>query len=106
MVSASPTELKVITALDIVDGPVKVTVGTHSATGPVDFDVTGYPDAGAGEDGPPISFAWRGRGRAGRRQPDRYRARADRAGASERPHADRGRPRGRGGGMGQGAYLL
>jgi len=65
VVSASATELKVITALDIVDGPVKVTVGTHSALGPVNFDVTGYPDAGAGEDGPPISFAGAGEGTQG-----------------------------------------
>jgi len=62
---ATATELKVITAANIKDGPVAVTVGTHSATGPQDFLVLGYPDAGAGEDGPPISFGGAGQGAQG-----------------------------------------
>lgn len=65
VVAASATELQVITAADIEDGPVKVTVGTHAANGPQDFLVLGYPDAGAGEDGPPISFAGAGEGEQG-----------------------------------------
>ena len=48
--SATATELKVITHPDIVDGPVKVTVGAHTAAGPQPFLVLGYPSAGAGED--------------------------------------------------------
>lgn len=63
--AATANELKVITAADIEDGPVKVTVGTHTANGPQDFLVLGYPDAGAGEDGPPISFAGEGQGAQG-----------------------------------------
>ena len=63
--SATATELKVITASNIEDGPVKVTVGTHTATGPQDFLVLGYPSAGAGDDGPPISFDGAGQGAQG-----------------------------------------
>jgi len=63
--SASSTELKVITASTIVDGPVKVTVGTHTAAGPQDFLVLGYPSAGAGDDGPPIAFEGAGQGNQG-----------------------------------------
>jgi hypothetical protein len=60
VVNASPTELKVITSLEVEDGPVKVSVGAHTAAGPQDFLVLGYPDAGAGDDGPPIVFAGAG----------------------------------------------
>ena len=63
--SASSTELKVITASNIEDGPVKVTVGTHTAAGPQDFIVLGYPSAGAGDDGPPIVFEGVGQGAQG-----------------------------------------
>ena len=63
--SATATELKVITARTVEDGPVKVTVGTHAAAGPQDFLVLGYPDAGADEDGPPISFEGAGEGSQG-----------------------------------------
>jgi hypothetical protein len=63
--SASANELKVITAATVEDGPVKVTVGTNTAAGPQDFLVLGYPDAGAGEDGPPISFEGAGQGSQG-----------------------------------------
>lgn len=54
VVSASRTELKVLTAREAGDGPVKVTVGGRSAIGPHDFHVTGYPAAGG--DGPPINY--------------------------------------------------
>ena len=63
--AATTTELKVITAANVDDGPVKVTVGTHTAIGPQDFLVLGYPDAGAGEDGPPITFQGEGQGAQG-----------------------------------------
>lgn len=62
---ATATELKVITHPDIVDGPVKVTVGTHTAAGPQPFRVLGYPSGGAGEDGPPIAFEGAGEGAQG-----------------------------------------
>jgi hypothetical protein len=62
---ASSTELKVITDSDIVDGPVKVTVGTHTAAGPQNFLVLGYPSAGGGDDGPPITFEGQGEGAQG-----------------------------------------
>lgn len=63
--AATTTELKVITAPSVADGPVKVTVGTRTGAGPHDFGVLGYPDAGAGEDGPPIGFTGDGTGSAG-----------------------------------------
>lgn len=62
--AATTTELKVLTAPNIEDGPVKVTVGTHTAHGPQDFLVLGYPSAGAGDDGPPIAFEGAGQGGA------------------------------------------
>jgi hypothetical protein len=65
VVSASATELRVITPPDVESGAVTVKVGTNLATGPQDFIVTGYPKGGAGEDGPPISFAGAGAGEAG-----------------------------------------
>jgi len=65
VVSASPTRLTVLTSRDVTSGPVKVTVGARSAVGPEDFRVLGYPSAGAGEDGPPITFIGEGAGSAG-----------------------------------------
>lgn len=65
VVSASPSELRVITPSEVETGPLKVTVGSNVATGPQDFTVLGYPSAGAGEDGPPISFEGEGDGAAG-----------------------------------------
>ncbi len=60
VVFASPSELRVITAADVENGAVKVTVGTLTGAGPHDFQVRGYPDSGAGEDGPPIAFTGAG----------------------------------------------
>ena len=65
VVSATAGELKVITAGDVSDGPVTVTIGANTAMGPRDFHVLGYPSAGAGEDGPPVSYAGAGSGAAG-----------------------------------------
>ena len=62
VVSATSTELVVIASMSTVSGPVKVTVDTNSATGPIDFKVLAYPSAGAGEHGPPIFFAGEGDG--------------------------------------------
>ena len=56
VIAATSTELKVLTARGIKDGPVKVTVGGSTAEGPHDFHVLGYPRPGSGEDGPPISY--------------------------------------------------
>ncbi len=58
--AATPTELKVVTSTQVSDGPVKVTVGAHTGSGPHDWHVLGYPDAGAGDDGPPIGFTGQG----------------------------------------------
>ena len=63
--AATTTELKVVTSPLVADGPVKVKVGTHTGVGPHDFAVLGYPDAGAGEDGPPIGFSGDGNAAAG-----------------------------------------
>jgi hypothetical protein len=57
VVAASPTELTVVSARDIQDGPVTVTVGGRGASGPVDFNVTGFPEAGIGGDWPHAGFA-------------------------------------------------
>jgi hypothetical protein len=56
VVNALPNELKAITHAGILNGPVKVKVGTKTASGPHDFKVLGYPSAGDGEDGPPIAY--------------------------------------------------
>lgn len=56
VVTASPTELTVIAARDVADGPVTVTVAGRTATGPVNFDVVGGSVAGAGEGRWPICF--------------------------------------------------
>ena len=65
VVSASPTELRVLTPGDVETGQVTVKIGTNTATGPMPFTVLGYPNAGAGEDGPPIAYAGEGDGDAG-----------------------------------------
>ncbi len=65
VVAASPTHLRVLTDPEVSDGPVTVKVGTRTATGPHDFGVLGYPDPGAGEDGPPIAFEGAGAGSPG-----------------------------------------
>lgn len=57
---ATTNELKVVTSPLVTDGPVKVTVGARTGAGPHDFRALGYPDAGAGEDGPPIGFSGQG----------------------------------------------
>ena len=51
VLAATATELKVLVTKDVDTGPVKVTIGTRSATSVYPFTVQGYP--GAGDDGPP-----------------------------------------------------
>lgn len=65
VVSSSSNEIRAITADDVTTGPVQVTVDGLSGSGPVPFSVLGYPNAGAGEDGPPISFGGAGQGGQG-----------------------------------------
>jgi M6 family metalloprotease-like protein len=63
VVNTSPTKLLVITHNTLtMSGPVKVTVGSDTATGPVDFKELPWPAPGSGEDGPPLSFAGAGAG--------------------------------------------
>jgi len=59
VISASTTELQVIVHAGTDTGPVKITVDGLSDTGP-DFTILPYPNAGAGEDGPPVHFAGTG----------------------------------------------
>jgi hypothetical protein len=66
VVEAAPNLLKVITDPAMHTGPVKVTIGGHSATGPVDFKVLPYPDSRVELDGPPILFAGKGQGDPGK----------------------------------------
>ena len=63
MLSASSDELKVLVSKDVDSGPVKVQIGTHSAAGPYDFDIKGYP--GGSDDGPPVFAMGAGDGAAG-----------------------------------------
>jgi len=65
VVAATTTELRVITSPRVEDGPVKVIAGTRTGTSAQDFRVLGYPDAGAGEDGPAIGFSGQGQASSG-----------------------------------------
>lgn len=51
VLAATPTELKVLVTKDVDTGPVKVAVGTRTATTAYPFAIASYP--GAGDDGPP-----------------------------------------------------
>jgi hypothetical protein len=64
VLSASSTELKVLTTADTNTGPIELRVGTHTATGPHPFTVTGYPD-NTNDDGPPAFAMGAGAGSAG-----------------------------------------
>ena len=63
VLAASSDELKVLVTKDVDSGPVKVQIGTHSAAGPHDFDIKGYP--GGSDDGPPVFAMGAGDGAAG-----------------------------------------
>ena len=63
VLAASSDELKVLVSKDVDSGPVKVQIGTHSAAGPYDFDIKGYP--GGSDDGPPVFAMGAGDGAAG-----------------------------------------
>jgi len=64
VIAAEPARLTVITHHQTRTGPVKVTVDGVTATGPRDFDVLAWPKPGAGDDGPPYSYAGAGTGGA------------------------------------------
>lgn len=64
VIEASPTELTVIVGSGTDTGPVEVTVAGETGVGP-DFEILSHPNAGAGEDGPPISFTGTGSPDAG-----------------------------------------
>jgi M6 family metalloprotease-like protein len=64
VVSSDPNRLVVITHPRTRTGPVKVTVGGLTVTGPRDFEVLPWPKPSAGEDGPPYSYAGVGTGGA------------------------------------------
>ena len=61
VVSADPTELVVLVANNAQTGPVEVTVGGRTGTGPQDFTVLPYPSPGSKADGPPIRFEGKGK---------------------------------------------
>jgi hypothetical protein len=63
VVTASATQLRVISDLETTDGPVEITVGSRSAVSTSDFRVLPYP--AADEDGPPILFSGQGDGAPG-----------------------------------------
>jgi hypothetical protein len=64
VLSASSTELKVLTTADTNTGPIELKVGTHTATGPYPFTVTAYP-GNADDDGPPVFAMGAGAGSTG-----------------------------------------
>lgn len=68
VIEASSSKLEVLLANDVRTGSVEVTVDGKTGTAPGQFTVKPYPEAGAGEDGPPIYFA--GDGQAGARPGD------------------------------------
>jgi len=62
VIEAATDRLVVITSTNTRTGPVEVTVDSETATGPRDFEVLAWPEPGAGEDGPPYSYAGAGAG--------------------------------------------
>jgi hypothetical protein len=54
VLAASPTSLTVLTGADTDTGPIEVTIGGRAATSMANFVVTGYPDPGDTDDGPPV----------------------------------------------------
>ena len=64
VIEASPTELTVLVGSGTDTGAVTVTVTGDTVIGP-EFEILAYPNAGAGEDGPPISFTGTGSPAAG-----------------------------------------
>lgn len=65
VIAASDTQLLVIAPHDVATGPIELTVGLNTVTGPYYFTVLPYPVAGDGTDGPPIEFEGHGQGQAG-----------------------------------------
>ena len=64
VLSASSTELKVLTTADTNTGQIQLKIGTHTAAGPYPFTVIGYP-GDANDDGPPVFAMGAGAGSAG-----------------------------------------
>lgn len=62
VMTASPTELRVMVAPDVQDGPIAVRVGADAAVAPMDW--VAAPDAGSADAGPPLAFAGSGPGPA------------------------------------------
>jgi hypothetical protein len=54
VLAASPASLTVLTGPDTDTGPVEITIGGRTATSTAKFVVTGYPDPGNADDGPPV----------------------------------------------------
>ncbi len=65
VISATDTQLRVIAPHDVVTGPIELTVGPNTVSGPYWFTLLPYPQAGDGNDGPPIDFEGHGQGQAG-----------------------------------------
>ena len=63
VLAAKPGELNALVTKDIDSGPVKVQIGSRTASSPVGFTVTAYP--GDGDDGPPVLSSGAGDGAAG-----------------------------------------
>lgn len=63
VLAASATELKALVTKEVDEGPIKVKVGTHTATSALDFGIAGYP--GDSDDGPPVFAMGAGAGSAG-----------------------------------------
>src|SRR3954447_2900934 len=65
VLAASPTSLTVLTGPDTDTGPIEITIGGRTATSPAKFVVTGYPDPGDADDGPPVVSQGAGAPQAG-----------------------------------------
>jgi hypothetical protein len=59
VLQSSDTKLKIMTDLTTSSGPVKVSIGGHTAIGPYDFKIPTYTQPTEGVDGSPILFAGR-----------------------------------------------
>ncbi|MFP3637588.1 IPT/TIG domain-containing protein [Paraburkholderia sp. SIMBA_054] len=65
VITATDSQLRVIAPPDVVTGPIGLTVGLKTVSGPYLFTLPPYPKAGDETDGPPIEFEGHGQGQAG-----------------------------------------
>jgi M6 family metalloprotease-like protein len=65
VITANDTQLLVIAPHDVETGPLELTIGPNTVTGPYDFTLLAYPQPGDGTDGPPIEYEGHGQGQAG-----------------------------------------